>query len=320
MDATLQLRVTRKAPLAEDIAVLELARADGEPLPATEAGAHVELHLPGGLVRPYSLCHDPARPQRWRLAVLREPAGRGGSAAVHDALHEGDLVTASAPRNLFPLVPARRSLLLAGGIGLTPLLAMAWQLHGQGADFALHACARSAARAAFTAEIAAAPWAPRAHWHLDDGPAAQRLDLATVLGRAEAGTHVYVCGPAGFIEAVLQAARAAGYPEDQLHREYFGAAPQPAGAVDAAFEVQVGRGGPVLQVAAGQTVVQALAAGGIELMTSCEQGVCGTCLTGVLEGTPDHRDQYLTDEERAAGDRFLPCCSRACSARLVLDL
>ncbi len=317
----LQLRVSRKAVLAEDIAVLELARADGAPLPATEAGAHVELHLPGGLVRPYSLCHDPARPGRWRLGVLREPAGRGGSAAVHDALQEGDVVTASLPRNLFPLVPAPRSLLLAGGIGITPLLAMAWQLHATGADFALHACARTAARAAFRGEIASAPWSARAHWHLDDGPAGQRLDLAAVLGQADPGTHVYVCGPAGFIDAVLQAGRAAGYAEEQLHREYFGAAPPAADAASDAFEVQVGRGGPVVPVAAGQTVVQALAACGIELMTSCEQGVCGTCLTGLLDGRPEHRDQYLTDEERAAGDRFLPCCSRgAAGTRLVLDL
>jgi vanillate O-demethylase ferredoxin subunit len=241
---------------------------------------------------------------------------------VHAQLAEGQAITASLPRNLFALQPgATRSLLLAGGIGITPLLAMAEQLHAAGADFALHVAARSRARLAFADRLARAPWAAQVQVHLDDGPAAQRLDLAALLARPQPGTQVYLCGPQGFIDAALAAARAAGWPEAQLHLERFGPAAPSAGAGAAgAFSLRLARSGRVVPVAADQTAVQALTAAGVEVMTSCEQGVCGTCLTRVIEGVPDHRDQYLTDEERAANDQFLPCCSRACTAELVIDL
>jgi vanillate O-demethylase ferredoxin subunit len=317
---TLRMRVLRKTTEAEGIASFELASADGTPLPPYTAGAHVDVHGPGGIVRPYSLYGDPADTSCYRIAVLREPASRGGSAAMHDAVKAGDEITIGAPRNLFPLADGAAShLLLAGGIGITPLLAMVQVLASREADFTLHYCTRSAARTAFADTLRASRFANRVHLHHDDGPAAQRLDLAALLASPPAGRHLYVCGPQGFMDAVLNAARAAGWPADRLHSESFTPAPAPQEG-DRAFEVMLAKSGRVIPVAADCSVVQALAAAGVVLPTSCEQGICGTCLTRVVDGVPEHRDQYLTDEERAANDQFLPCCSRAQSARLVLEL
>ena len=169
------------------------------------------------------------------------------------------------------------------------------------------------------AQLAAAPFARQVHHHVDDGPAAQRLDIAATLRTAPAGSHLYVCGPTGFMEAVLAEGRALGWDESRLHREYFAAAPAGT-AGDGGFELEIASTGRVIPVAADQTALAALLAAGLDIPMSCEQGVCGTCLTGVKSGVPDHRDQYLTPEERAANSQFLPCCSRASSARLVLDL
>ncbi|MBE7941517.1 MULTISPECIES: PDR/VanB family oxidoreductase [Ramlibacter] len=315
----LQLKVVRKRAEAEGIASFELARPEGGALPGFSAGAHIDVQLPGGLVRQYSLCNDAAESQRWRIAVLRDPASRGGSAAMHDAVHEGDLLTVSEPRNHFPLVHAQRSLLMAGGIGVTPLLCMAQRLAATGAEFALHYSTRSPARTAFRDEIAASRFAHRVHFHHDDGDAAQKLDAAALLAQPDPGTHLYVCGPAGYIEHVVGTARAAGWDDAHIHLEYFGAAPQDS-ASDGSFEVRLASSGRTVGVAPGQSVVQALQAQGVEILTSCEQGVCGTCLTRVLEGQCDHRDHYLTDEEKARHDQFLPCCSRATTPVLVLDL
>jgi vanillate O-demethylase ferredoxin subunit len=316
----LNVVVVGKTAEAQDICLLDLAAADGSALPAFSAGSHVDVHLPGGLVRQYSLCNDPAEPHRYQLGVLRDAASRGGSAAVHDALQVGQALRISAPKNHFGLAAgAHRHLLLAGGIGITPLLCMAERLARIGADFALHHCTRTAARTPFMPRLRASGFADRVHWHFDDGDAAQKIDLQALLGRPQDGTHVYVCGPQGFMDAVLGTARSAGWPGAQLHSEAFGAAPVQHDR-DAAFEVQLASSGRVVQVAAGQTVLRALADAGVEVMSSCEQGVCGTCLTRVISGTPDHRDQYLLPGEQAAGDQFLPCCSRAKSPRLVLDL
>lgn len=323
--ALLSVMVTRKTVEALDICSFELAAADGGALPAFSAGAHVGVLLPGGLSRQYSLCNDPAESHLYQLGVLRDAASRGGSATMHDQVQVDDLLQISPPKNHFALAPgATRSLLLAGGIGITPLLCMAERLAHTGAAFELHHCSRSLARTAFVERIRRSSFAAQAFWHLDDGDAAQRLDLAALLGTAQQprpadGVHLYVCGPKGFMDAVLGGARAAGWPEDQLHCEFFGAAPAAADG-DAAFEVQLASSGRVVVVPAGQSVVQALAGAGVEVLTSCEQGVCGTCLTRVLAGQPEHRDQYLTPEEQALGDQFLPCCSRSCSPRLVLDL
>ncbi len=317
---TLQVRVAHKRTEAQDICSLELVALDGAALPAFTAGAHIDVHLPNGLQRQYSLCNAPSETHRYVIGVLRDAASRGGSAAVHELVDEGSTLTISTPRNLFALEPAApHHLLLAGGIGITPMLAMAEHLAATGQSFALHHCSRSRARTAFVERLAAAPFAAHSHHHFDDGDAAQKLDITATLANAPAGTHLYVCGPQGFMDAVLSAGRAAGWPEERLHREYFGAAPVDH-SQDGSFELEIASTGKVIKVLPDQTALAALHAAGIDIPMSCEQGVCGTCLTRIKAGTPDHRDQYLEPDEQAANDQFLPCCSRASSARLVLDL
>ncbi|TWC68171.1 PDR/VanB family oxidoreductase [Herbaspirillum sp. SJZ099] len=317
----LQVRVTARREEAEGIVSLELAAADGKPLPPFTAGSHIDVHLPGGLVRQYSLCNPPHESHRYQIGVLRDPNSRGGSAAVHEAVRLGDVISISEPRNHFPLAQARRTLLLAGGIGVTPILCMAERLAAANAEFEMHYCTRSPGRTAFRERIAQSAFAGRVVYHHDDGEPAQKLDLATLIAVPDADTHIYVCGPSGFIGHVVDTAKAIGWPAANVHLEYFGAAPAAGdGAGDTAFDVKLASSGQVFTIPVGRTVIQVLAEHGVELPVSCEQGVCGTCLTRVLEGQPDHRDLYLTDEERAANDQFTPCCSRAKSALLVLDV
>ena len=319
--ATLTVRVARKAVEAEGICSFELVSGDGAPLPAFAAGSHVDVQLPGGLTRQYSLCNDPTETHRYLIAVLRDPSSRGGSSAMHEQVKEGDTLVISTPKNHFALAhEASSHLLLAGGIGVTPLLCMAERLANAGAAFEMHYCTRSKARTAFVRRIEDSPFASRAHFHFDDGPVAQRLDITALLAQPQAGRHLYVCGPKGFMDAVLGSARGQGWPEAQIHYEFFGAEPAASGGEGDAFEVMLASSGRVIAVPAGVSVVRALAECGIAVATSCEQGVCGTCLTKVIDGVPDHRDLYLTPEEQAVGDQFLPCCSRSKSARLVLDL
>lgn len=315
---TIEVRVLRKHLEAEGIASFELGRPDGGALPPFSAGSHIDVQLPGGITRQYSLCKD-GDATRYRIAVLREPASRGGSASMHEAVNEGDSLTVSEPRNHFPLVHAVRTLLFAGGIGVTPLLCMAQRLAAVGADFQLHYCTRSRERTAFFDEIAASPFAARVHHHFDDGKAAQKLDLPGLIAQPDGQTHIYVCGPAGFIDHVVRSAQGFGWRAGQVHTEYF-AAPAQDTAGDRAFQVKLASSGRLVEVPADRTVVQALQAAGVEVLTSCEQGVCGTCITRVLEGECEHRDMYFTDEEKAANDQFTPCCSRAKTSVLVLDL
>ncbi|MDB5941780.1 MAG: ferredoxin [Ramlibacter sp.] len=318
--ARLPVRVAARRIEALDIASFELVDPRGRELPSFSAGSHIDVHLAGGITRQYSLCNDPGENHRYRIAVLRDPGSRGGSVALHDGVQVGDLLEISAPRNHFHLAEeAQHSLLLAGGIGVTPILCMAQRLSATGASFEMHYGARSRERMAFADHVAASSFAARVHMHLDDGPAVQRYDLAALLAAPRPGVHMYVCGPKGFIDAALQTARGNGWPEDQLHYEFFAGDTGPGDAAES-FEVRLARSGRVIKVDKEDTVTSALHACGIELETSCEQGVCGTCLTRVLDGVPDHRDLYLTPQERAANDQFLPCVSRSKSAVLVLDL
>ncbi|MBU3058775.1 PDR/VanB family oxidoreductase [Pseudomonas indica] len=303
---------------AEGILGLELVAADGAPLPPFEAGAHIDLHLPNGLIRQYSLCNDPRERHRYRIAVLRDAASRGGSQAVHELLRIGQRLSIGAPRNLFALdEQAPRSLLLAGGIGITPLLAMAWRLYALGADFDLHQCVRSGRLAAFAERLAAAPFAAHTHLHCDDGSAEQKLDLPALLASEPPGSQLYVCGPNGFMEYVLDTARAQGWAEERLHREYF-AAPQGEGG--GAFTLRIASSGQELRVPEDRTALEVLEDAGFDIPVSCGQGICGTCVTRVLDGQPEHRDLFFSNEERARNDQFTPCCSRARSACLVVDL
>lgn len=317
---TLRVRVAAKTQEAQDICTFDLVAVDGVALPAFTAGSHIDVHVPGGILRQYSLCNAQSETHRYQIGVLRDAASRGGSQAMHEAVLVGTELTISAPKNHFALAPgARHSLLLAGGIGVTPLLSMAQTLAAQNASFELHYCSRSSARTAFMPRITSSTFAEQVQFHFDDGDAAQKLDMAAVLGAPKADQHVYVCGPKGFMDAVLNTARAAGWPQDQLHYEFFGSEVKSL-ETDGSFEVEVEGSGQVVIVPKDQSVVQALLAAGIEVQTACEQGVCGTCLTRVVAGKPEHRDQYLTAAEQAANDQFLPCCSRALSPRLVIAL
>ncbi len=315
----LSVRVERRTSEADDICSYELVSADGSDLPPFAAGAHIDVHVAPGLVRQYSLCNPPHERHRYLIGVLRDPASRGGSQAMHDAIAAGATLHISAPRNLFALTDAPRSLLLAGGIGVTPILAMAEALSAQGAQFEFHYCARSPERMAFRDRIAASSFAAVSHLYFDTGDRARKLDLPGLLASLDRSTHIYFCGPAGFIEHVKTCAAQQQWPAAQLHLEYFGAVVEEA-AGDQPFEVQLKSTGAAYTIPVGVTVMKVLQDAGVFVPASCEQGVCGTCLTRVLEGVPDHRDQYLTEEEQAANDQFTPCCSRSKTPTLLLDL
>lgn len=316
MSGLISVRVAAKKAAAQGICALSLEAADGGALPAFTAGAHVDLHLPGGLARPYSICNDPAETHRYVLGVLLEIDSRGGSRAVHE-LREGQVLQISTPRNRFPLEPgARRHVLIAGGIGITPILAMARQLGREGADFELHYASSSQARMAFREEIEMSSWAGAAHFHTGDN----RLDIERLLALQAGDVHVYACGPKRLIDAVTGAATRLGWAGARVHHEFFSGDTPAQSAENRAFEIELARSGRIIPVAADQSAAAALIAAGVPLLTSCEQGVCGTCLTPVLQGQVEHRDLYLTPEEQAANDQFLPCCSRALGARLVVDL
>lgn len=312
------VRVASKRLVAEDIQSFDLVDVSGAALPAYTAGAHIDIEVRAGLVRQYSLCRAPGDAGRYRIAVLRDPSSRGGSNAMHDELVEGAEVRISAPRNHFELQHgAGRSILLGGGIGVTPLLSMAEQLCRDGRDFALHYCARSKARTAFHDEILDSEMASHVRFYFDEGDDAERLNLDAVLGAPVPDCHVYVCGPAGYIDWVFAGARERGWPDTQLHREYFSAEALASGEDDEAFDVRIASTGAVYAIPAGRAVTDVLAEHGIEIAVSCQQGVCGTCITRVLEGEPDHRDLVLMGDEM---DEFTPCCSRSRTPLLVLDL
>ena len=316
----LMVKVTKKTVESTDICSFELADPFGAMLPAFSAGSHIDVRVRRNIVRQYSLCNDPRETHRYLIGVLRDAKSRGGSHAMHDDIHEGDLIEISPPKNHFSLAhSALRSLLLAGGIGVTPILCMAERLANIGSDFEMHYCTRSLERTAFVKRIEQSAYASRVAFHFDDGPAAQRVDVPSLLALPHPDTHLYVCGPSGFMEFVIATALKAGWPDERVHREYFSAAPREA-ANNIAFKVKIASTGKVFEIAADKSIVSALAQNGIDVETSCEQGVCGTCITRVIDGEPDHRDSFFTKEERAKNDRFTPCCSRAKSAMLVLDL
>ncbi len=316
----LSVRVADKRREAQDIVSLELVDAHGSSLPPFTAGAHIDVHLPGGLIRQYSLLNDCSERSRYRIGVLREARSRGGSVAMHDQIRVGDVLRISEPRNRFALQPAPRSLLLAGGIGVTPILCMARQLQAAGADFEFHYSCRTRARAAFLDDILGSALAAHARLHFDDEPDTA-LDAPALLAAAGPDTHVYVCGPAGFIDHVVAQARAAGLEDARIHFERFAASePVVPAQGDQPFQVRLASTGEVFDIPADEPVTKALDRHGVFIPVSCEEGICGTCLTGVVEGVPDHRDSYLTDDEHAANDQFTPCCSRSKTPMLVIDL
>ena len=315
----IEVHVTARRDEALEICSYELAPVDGKPLPAFTAGAHIDVHLPGGLIRQYSLCNHPEERHRYLIGVLKDPTSRGGSRSLHEQILPGARLHISEPRNLFPLAAqARRHLLFAGGIGITPILCMAEHLAQAGASFELHYCARSRERAAFVERLRQSRYADRVFLHFDEAPETA-LDAARVLAAPADDLHLYVCGPGGFMQHVLDTAKAQGWQDACLHREYFAATPVDT-RDDGRFSVKLASSGQVFEIPADRSVVQVLESHGIDIPISCEQGVCGTCLTRVLEGVPDHRDLFMTEAEQACNDQFTPCCSRSKTAVLVLDL
>jgi ferredoxin-NADP reductase len=309
------LVVADRRNVAEDVVSLTLVDPSGGELPQWTPGAHIDVLLDEQIGRQYSLCGSPGDRSSWRIGVLLDRNGRGGSRRVHEALRPEVLVSVRGPRNHFPLVAAERYIFIAGGIGITPLLPMISQASAAGADWKLYYGGRRRPSMAFVDELEA---------YGDDvqlWPEDERgmLDLAAILGEPRADTLVYTCGPEGLLGAVEQ--RCATWPSGSLHVERFAAKAQAAPAEpDGSFEVLCQRSGFTVTVPPDKTILEAVEQAGISVLSSCRDGVCGTCETRVVEGVPDHRDSLLTEDERAEGDYMMICVSRAVTERLVLEL
>lgn len=325
--ATLRVRVHAIRPQAMDINAYEVVDPTGRPLPPSEAGSHVDVHLPDGTgVRQYSLCGDPKDGSHYVFAVQREPEGRGGSKAIFDNVRVDSELTISQPRNKFPVHPeARHHLLIAGGIGITPMMSMLCQLQRVNADFTLHYCTRSPERTAFLGRLRPLVASSRVFIHWDGGDPAKGMDIEATLREYHEGTHLYYCGPPGFMRAV--AAASSHWPCGATHREYFTpSADDPAiaatadmdGPLGSPFRIKIASTGLTLDVPGDKTILQVLREQSIAVETACELGVCGTCRTRFLEGEAEHRDFVLEVHEQET--QLTVCCSRAKSPLLVLDL
>jgi vanillate O-demethylase ferredoxin subunit len=284
-------------------------------VPRFTAGAHVDLHLPNGFVRQYSIANSEDERDRYVLGVKREAAGRGGSRMIHDELRVGTVLQVGAPRNNFQLIEtAAHSVLIAGGIGVTPIVSMVARLRSLGRSWELHYAVRRQSEAAFLDELRAGGGA--IHLHVDEEQGGV-LDVARLVGAASKEAHLYCCGPTGMLDAFTAAASAR--PAPSVHLEYFTAS-VPSPAVEGGFIVELARSKLQVSIPPGKTILEALRAHGVVVPSSCEQGICGSCETRVLEGKPDHRDLLLSDEEKAANEFMMICCSGSRSAVLVLDL
>jgi len=299
------------------VARFELAPAGGMELPEFEAGAHIDVMVAPQFIRQYSLCGDPADSSHYEIGVLREPAGSGGSLRIHQCLETGRMVMISRPRNHFPLAAgARRSVLVAGGIGVTPLMAMAHTLHREGRDFTFYYKAHERAAAGFIRQLEAAPWIERVRFHFSDE---NRLDVADLPGDYMQGDHLYTCGPAAFMDAVFESAIRQGWPEGVLHREYF-TAPGDIEYDNCPFSLRLSKRNVVVPVPADRTAAEALADAGIPVDTKCSDGLCGVCVVDFLGGEVEHRDYVLSKAQRKT--RLALCCSRAAEAdgEIVVDI
>ena len=315
----LAVKVNRIRAEARDIKSFELVSTNGA-LPGFAAGSHIDVEIAPGMTRQYSLCNGPDDNGRYLIAVKREPESRGGSRAMHERIREGDSLTISAPRNNFAVESgAGHHLLLAGGIGVTPILSMARHLLAARASFDVHYFSRSLEHTAFRDVLADPAFKGKVNFHYALEPDGLRAYLRKLLWFRAPDAHVYLCGPRPFMDLV-EATAAATWPPESVHLEYFVADPRSLAGAQDEFQVTLARSGGTYTIASGCTIVEALGGHGIRIETSCEQGMCGTCLTGVLQGTPDHRDVFLSDAEKQANDRMTPCVSRARTPHLVLDL
>lgn len=313
-EQTLQLEIVAVDRLTDDVVQLRLRAPDGSPLPAWSPGAHLDLVLEGVGPRQYSLCSDPTKPGEWRVAVLREPDGRGGSAYVHDRLVPGRSVTVQGPRNHFRLVEAPHYTFVAGGIGITPLLPMIRHAERAGVPWRLHYGGRTRATMAYVDELV-----ERYGDRISLCPQETHglLDLAGILADAPEGSRVYCCGPEPLLAALEGACAERELPTPHVERF----APKDLGEThDVDFEVELESTGEVVAVPAGCSVLEALRQHGLDVPSSCQEGTCGTCETGVLAGTVDHRDSLLTEQEQEAMDTMFICVSRSAGERLTLEL
>lgn len=304
---------------AEGVHSYELRDPAGGALPPFDAGAHIDLHLPNGMVRSYSLINPQDERHRYVIAVQKDRVSRGGSTWLHDTLRVGDMIAISAPRNNFPLAEdAAPSLFIAGGIGITPLWCMIQRLVALGRPFALYYCVRTRREAAFCAALEALSDRPGAKivFNFDGEPGGTMLDIASVIAAAPSDAHLYCCGPLPMLDAFEAATESA--PRARVHVEYFTAKEAPA--AEGGFTVVLAKTGRSFVIAPGKTILETLLDAGLDVASSCLEGVCGTCETKVLEGVPDHRDVVLTDAEREANKTMMICCSGSKTARLVLDL
>ncbi len=309
------LQVARFRAEALGVVSIELIDPHGGELPGWEPGAHVELRLPNGLSRLYSLCGDSSDRYSYRLGIGLAASSSGGSAWLHAHLREGDLLKVMPPRNLFPLdTEAERYCFIAGGIGITPLLAMLQWCQRHGKPWRLLYCVRSRLRAAFAGELAALP---QVQLFCDD-EAGGRLDVAAFMASLQPGEQLWCCGPQGLMQAVER--HGSHLPAEYLHFESFDAAPGLADVAEHPFEVVLRRSNQRLQVPVGRSILDVLLEAGVKINYACRSGVCGACMTKVLGGAIEHRDMLLSDEQRKAGDRMLVCVSRAVSGELELDL
>jgi vanillate O-demethylase ferredoxin subunit len=303
--------VTWEAP---SIVSYDLRPIEGDALPPFNAGAHIDLALPNGLVRSYSLLNPQAERYRYVIAVQKDRSSRGGSKWVHENLRAGDVLSVSAPRNNFPLnETAKKSIFIAGGIGITPILSMIERLSAIGRDWELVYCTRTRASTPFSVLLAAMT---EVRFNFDGEPGGKLLDIAALVKVAPANAHFYCCGPIPMLDAFEQATQE--LERERVHVEYFTAKEPPA--VEGGFTVVLAKSGHELPVPPGKTILDTLRDAGLDMRFSCTEGVCGTCETRVLEGVPDHRDRILTDAERAANKKMMICCSGSKSERLVLDL
>lgn len=303
--------------LTPSIRAFELISSNGSALPSFEAGAHIDVHLKNGLTRQYSLSNCCREKHRYVIGVLHDEHSRGGSRCMHTEYREGDQLRIGAPRNLFEIHPhTQKAILFAGGIGITPILSMAYRLKSQRIPFELHYFVRSHEMIAFYGNLTE-HFAGQIHFHIQDQPETQ-CDMSSVLEQTASDRHLYVCGPAGFMAFVMESAQHMGWETEQLHQEHF-VAQKSETSNNAAFTIEIKGSDRRIEVQPHQTATQALIENGFDVPISCEQGICGTCITRVLAGIPDHRDVFMTDEEHALNNQFTPCCSRAKSTSLLIE-
>ena len=313
MPEQLQVRVISIQWKSDSVRGVELRRVDGGALPPFDAGSHIDLHLPNGLVRSYSLTNPPWETDRYVLGVAKDRASRGGSVYVHEQLRVGETLRITPPRNLFALHEGAPAILIGGGIGVTPLVSMAARLEQTGVDWALHYAVRTRSEAALLNDLAA--FGDHIHLHCDD-TAGGVLNLAGIVAAASPETHLYCCGPAPMMATFGDLTRAIA--SERVHVEHF--TPIESAAVQGGYLVELARSARTVAIPQGSTILEALANAGVTVPSSCRQGVCGTCETRVLAGVPDHRDSILTLSERASNATMMVCCSGSKSEKLVLDI